>query len=461
MAKRSYQIDMCNGSLVDKIILFTLPLMLSSFLQLLFNAADIVVVGRYAGSLSLAAVGSTSSLINLIVNLFIGLSVGANVVVARYAGANDDQSVNKAVHTSMFLSVIGGVVLGIFGFFASNQLLILMDSPADVIDLSALYLRIYFLGMPASMIYNFGAAILRAQGDTKRPLYYLTLAGVVNFGLNLIFVILFKMDVAGVALATIISQYISAVLIVICMHNEEGAIKFNYKAMYLDKKCFFEIAKIGLPAGLQGTVFSLSNVVIQSAVNSFGSIVVAGNSAASNIEGFVYTGMNALYQACLTFVGQNMGAKKYNRVLKIVFVCQGIVIGVGLFLGVGAVLLGNFLLSIYSPDPLVIAAGMERLKIICLLYFLCGIMDVMVGALRGIGYSVLPMIVSLLGACGFRLLWIATYFKEHRTIQVLYASYPISWTITALAHILCFAVGFFLLMRKLKKKTKVENVAAG
>ena len=443
MARGRNQVDMINGSISDKLLLFAVPLMISSVLQLLFNAADIVVVGRFAGSASLAAVGSTSSLINLTVNLFIGLSVGANVVVARYLGANNEEGVSKTIHTSMMISCIGGVVIAIFGFFASRYLLELMGSPVDVIELSTLYLKIYFLGMPATMVYNFGAAILRAHGDTKRPLYYLTLAGVLNVLMNLFFVIILKMDVAGVALATIISQYVSATLIVICMHNEEGAMKLRFDELQIDTSKLVEIIKIGLPAGLQGTIFSLSNVVIQASVNSFGSIVIAGNSAASNIEGFVYASMNAFYQAAITFTSQNMGAKKTDRVSKILVRCQLMVVVIGLVLGLAATYFGDVLVGIYSNDPAVIEAGVVRLSIICRLYFLCGMMDVMVGSMRGIGYSVLPMIVSLCGACGFRLLWVATYFQMHRSISVLYASYPISWTITFLCHVLCF-----LLVRK-------------
>lgn len=450
---RNRQMDMTSGSLMDKIIIFAFPLMLSSVLQLLFNAADIVVVGRFAGSTALAAVGSTSSLINLVTNIFIGFSVGANVVVARYVGANDDEGASKTVHTAMVIAMVGGLFLAIFGFFASRFLLELMGSPFDVIDLSTLYLKIYFFGMPASMIYNFGAAILRAHGDTKRPLYYLSLAGVINVVLNLIFVIGFKMSVAGVALATIASQYVSAALIVICLHNEESALRLEPSLLAIDFDKLKEIIKIGLPAGLQGTVFSISNVVIQSSINLFGSVIIAGNSAAANIEGFVYVAMNAFYQAALTFTSQNVGAKKVERINKILFTCQFMVIVVGFVLGISTVIFGETLIGIYSTDPAVIAAGVSRLKIVSALYFLCGMMDVFVGSLRGIGYSVMPMVVSLCGACGLRLLWVATVFQVYREIEVLYISYPISWTLTFLMHLVCYLFA----SRKVFKRLRSEQ----
>lgn len=459
MSRKSYQIDMASGTLVDKILLFSLPLMLSSILQLLFNAADIVVVGRFASSNSLAAVGSTGSLINLVVNVFVGLSIGTNVVVARYLGAQDEEKIEKTVHTSIYIAVVSGVLLAIFGFFASRTLLILMDTPVDVLELAALYLKIYFLGMPASMVYNFGSAILRAQGDTKRPLYFLSLAGVVNVGLNLIFVIFLHMDVAGVALATIISQYISAFLIIACLREEEGALNLNLKALRIDFPILMEVAKIGIPAGLQGSVFSLSNVVIQASVNSFGSIVMAGNSAASNIEGFVYVAMNAFYQSALTFTGQSVGAKNYKRINRILITCLGMVTVTGFILGMGAYLMGETLVGIYSTDPEVIAAGIIRLKYVSQVYFLCGLMDVMVGMLRGIGYSVMPMIVSLLGACVFRLVWIWTIFPMYGTIDSIYISYPISWILTFVTHMLCYLIVKGRWQRKMEAKDRAAQEA--
>lgn len=436
--KKGHEMDMIHGPLLGKLFLFAVPLMLSSILQLLFNAADIVVVGRFAGDDSLAAVGSTSSLINLLTNLFIGLSVGANVVVAHYFGSGEKEKISGTVHTSMVISLVCGVIMTVFGAVTAATLLRWMSSPEEVIGLATVYLRIYFLSMPATMVYNFGSAILRAAGDTRRPLYYLFLAGVVNVGLNLLFVIGLSLDVAGVAIATVVSQYISAGLVVRCLLREKGPLKLSLSKIRVSKEILIRILRIGLPAGIQGTVFSLSNVVIQSGINSFGKIVVAGNAAASNIEGFVYVAMNALYQTALTFVGQNYGAGEKKRILRVLYLCQLIVIAVGILLGNLAVIFGTPLMHIYSNSEAVVEAGLVRMNYICRFYALCGIMDVMVGALRGIGFSVMPMIVSLIGACGLRLLWIATVFHTYHTAQMLYMSYLVSWTITALVHIICF-----------------------
>lgn len=436
--KKSYEIDMCNGPLLSKILVFSVPLMLSGILQLLFNAADIIVVGRFSGSEALAAVGSTSSLINLIINLFIGVSVGTNVVLARYYGAKDAEGVSKTVHTAMLTAIGGGVLLIFVGLFLARPLLELTGTPDDVIDQATLYMRIYFVGMPAFMVYNFGAAILRAIGDTKRPLYFLFLSGVINVIFNLIFVIVFHMGVAGVALATIISQAISAVLILLCLMGMDGPCHLNIKEMKMHGECLKEMLKIGLPAGLQGMIFNISNVLIQSSVNSFGSLVMAGNTAASNIEGFVYTAMNAVYQTSLSFTGQNMGAKQFKRVDKILVQCLLVVSVVGLVLGNGAYLLGDKLLGIYSSDPQVIQYGLLRMSIISCTYFLCGVMDVFVGSIRGLGYSIMPMLVSLTGACLFRVIWIFTIFQWERTLFCLYISYPISWILTAAIHAICY-----------------------
>ena len=402
-SSKSYTMDLCEGSILKKMLLFALPLITSSILQLFFNAADVIVVGQFAGDNALAAVGSNGSIINLLVNVFMGLSVGANVLVARFFAAKQEQELRKTVHTAITVSVVCGVFLAIVGFCAAKQLLIWMQSPPEVIDLAALYLRIYFLGMPANMAYNFGAAILRGVGDTKRPLYYLTFAGVINVILNLIFVILFHMDVAGVALATVISQCVSAVLVLRCLSKESGAIRLEKQYLGIDKDILLRILQIGLPAGVQGSLFSLSNVVIQSSVNSFGAIVVAGNSAAQNVEGFVYVAMNAFSQAIVAFVSQNLGAGKYERINKVVIVTLLCVLSVGLVLGNGMYFMSEPLLHLYSDSEVVIAAGVKRLSIICTTYALCGMMDTMVGALRGLGYSVMPMVVSLLGARVFRM----------------------------------------------------------
>ena len=433
---------MCSGSVFKKMLLFAIPLMCSSILQLLFNAADIVVVGRFAGDNALAAVGSNSALINLLTNLFVGLSIGSNVLTAQYYGAKKDTDLKETVHTSMLISIYSGLILTVIGILGARVLLEMMQAPPEVLDLAVLYLRIYFVGMTSTMVYNFGSAILRAVGDTKRPLYYLLGAGIINVILNLFFVIACKMGVAGVALATAISQTISAVLVVRCLIQEQSGIHLELKELAISKEKFFRIMRIGLPAGFQGTVFSLSNVVIQSAVNSFGNIAVAGNSAAANIEGFVYMAMNAFYQATISFTSQNYGASQYKRIYKILFTGELYVIITGIVLGNLAVFLGDSLLGIYSPSTEVIAAGMARLKIICTVYALCGVMDVLVGALRGIGYSVVPMIVSLIGACGLRLLWVATIFKipQYHNLTTVYLSYPITWTITLTVHAITFAV---------------------
>lgn len=440
--QKKYEMDMCSGSILKKMLMFTLPLMLSSILQLLFNAADIVVVGRFAGDNSLAAVGSTTALINLLTNLFVGLSIGANVTAARNYGGKREAALSRTVHTAVTISIISGVILTVIGVVGTREMLRLMSTPDEIIDLAADYLRIYFAGITATTIYNFGSALLRAIGDTKRPLYYLLAAGAVNVVLNLLFVIVFKMDVSGVALATIISESLSAFLVIRCLMRETGAIKLDLKKLRVHKAELISIIRIGLPAGFQGIVFALSNVVIQSSVNLFGNIVVAGNSAAANIEGFVYMAMNSFYQATLSFMSQNFGAGEYKRLNKILACGELCVVVVGLVLGNAAVLFGNQLLSIYSDSPEVIAAGMVRLHYISKVYFLCGIMDVLVGALRGIGYSVLPMVVSLLGACGLRLLWIATVFQipEFHKVEVVYLSYAITWIITAGVHFLCYVI---------------------
>ena len=436
--KNKYEIDMCSGALLPKILLFTLPLMLSGILQLLFNAADIVVVGRFAGNEALAAVGSCGSLINLIVNVFIGLSVGANVMVARFYGAGQKKELEEMIHTAIATAFVSGVLLVFIGILVARPALTLMATPEDVIEHSVLYMRIYFAGMPVMMLYNFGSAILRAVGDTKRPLYYLLFAGVINVVLNLIFVIYFHMGVAGVALATVISQGISAALVLRCLVQYDGELRLNLKRLRIVPDKLLKMIRIGLPAGVQGAFFSVSNMLIQSSINSFGSTVMAGNTAAGNLEGFVYTAMNALHQTAISFAGQNYGAKKYKRIAKVALICELCVIIVGLVLGNLVYIFGEVFLRLYSTDPEVIRYGVLRMSIICTLYCLCGMMDVMVGALRGIGRSVMPMLVTLSGVCVFRVVWIFTYFATHRSLEVLYVSYPISWAFTFLIHTLCF-----------------------
>lgn len=439
--------DMTEGPLFSKVLLFAMPIMISGILQLLFNAADTIVVGRFAGSLALAAVGSVGSLNNLIISLFVGLSIGANVLVARFTGSRDDKNVSETVHTSVLLSLVGGLVLAVIGVVAARPLLRLMSSPDDVIDLAALYVRILFLGMPVQMLYNFCAAILRAVGDTKRPLYYLTIAGVINVILNLIFVITFHMSVAGVALATIISQAVSAWLVMCSLMKMEGPTKLHLRRLHINKRILLHIVRIGLPAGIQSSVFSLSNVVIQSSVNSFGSTVIAGNAAAINLGNFVYQGMNTFQQAITCFASQNMGAHKPSRIITSMKVCLLWSVIFGILLGGLSCVFGPQLLSLYATEPDVIAVGLERLYIVNGPYFLCGIMEIFTGVLRGIGYSLIPMVVSILGACAFRILWVATIFRIFPTMECLMISYPVSWLLT----LVVLAIIFLRIWKRMRK----------
>ncbi len=450
-APARYEMDMTSGPMIPKILQFSLPLMLTGILQLLYNAADVIVVGNFAGHTALAAVSSTGSLINLLVNVFMGLSVGASVVIAQAYGAGDVPRMRKAEHTAMTLALFMGIGVGVLGFILARPMLEWMDSPEDVIDGAALYVRIYFLGMPANMLYNFGAAVLRAVGDTKRPLYYLTISGLVNVALNLLLVIVFRMAVAGVAIATVASQVVSMVLVLLCLLRSHGVIRLMPGECRIDRASALGMIRVGLPAGLQGSLFSISNVLIQSSVNSFGSLVVAGNGVASNIEGFVYTAMNAQHQAAMTFASQNYGAGKVDRVKRTLWCCLGIVLLFGLGLGLLVLAFGPQLMGLYNQDPEVIAFGLKRMQVILPTYFLCGMMDVMVGQLRGIGYSIMPMVVSLAGACGLRILWIMTVFAANPTQQTLYLSYPISWGMTFAIHMICYLV--------VSRKTLAEKTA--
>ena len=448
-AKR-YEIDMCNGPVLKKMLIFSIPLICSGVLQLLFNAVDVIVVGRFAGDNSLAAVGATTSLINLLVNLFVGLSIGANVLVARFYGAKQQKELDETVHTSIMISIVGGIILTIIGVAFAPIFLKWMATPANIHDLAVTYLRIYFVGMVPMLLYNYGAAILRAVGDTQRPLYYLITAGIVNVSLNLFFVIVLHWGVFGVGLATTVSQVVSAVLVVRCLLKGTGSIKLVPKELKINKDKMVRIMKIGIPAGLQGVLFAISNVIIQSSINGFGEIVVAGNSAAANIEGFIYTAMNAIYQATISFTSQNYGAGKKDRINKILFNGLGVVTVLGLVMGVACYLAGPQLLAIYTDSPAVIEAGMVRFSYIALPYVLCGIMEVIVGSMRGLGYVMAPMIVSLLGACVLRLIWIGTIFQmeQFHTIGMLYIIYPISWIITIIAHI----ITFITIRRKMNNK---------
>ena len=450
---RDMTIDMCSGPLLGKLLRFSVPLMLSGILQLLFNAADIVVVGQFDSSDAMAAVGSTSSLNNLIVNMFMGLSAGGSVVVAQYFGMKSRQDVEETVHTAILLGFISGLVLVAAGMFLAEPMLVLMGTTPDVIDQSVLYMRIVFAGMPAMMVYDFGAGILRAVGDTRRPLVYLFCGGVVNVAFNLFFVIVCHLGVAGVAIGTVMSQCIAAFLTVRCLMKTEDCYGIRLRELRIVKHKLLRILRVGVPTGIQGAMFSISNVVIQSSINSFdSSIIVAGNTASGNIEGFVYTAMNAFYQASLTFTSQNVGAHQTRRILPVLGWSLLCVTVVGVATGVLAVLFGPQLLGIYSPDEEGIAYGLERLRLICLTYFLCGTMDVVTGSIRGLGPSVTPAVISLLGVCGLRIVWIYTVFAAHRSLMVLYLSYPVSWLITLVVNIICFAVFFKRWKKRIEAK---------
>jgi len=433
-------------------LIFALPIMAMNLLQLLFNAADMVVVGRYAGSQALAAVGATGSLINLIVNLFMGLSVGTSVVVAQDFGAERPDEISRSVHTSITVSAIAGMLVMVLGLLLCNPLLRSMGTPSDIIHLSALYTRIYFLGLPASMVYNFGAAILRAIGDSSRPMYYLTISGIVNVILNLFFVIRLHMSVAGVAWATVISQYLAMVLIMACLLRSDGPIQFRWRLARIHGRKLKDLVKIGLPAGIQGLLFSVSNVLIQSAVNSFGSVVVAGNAAATNVEGFAGTAMNAYYNAAVTFTGQSMGAKKYDRIDAIARVSVVLVLVTWLVLGGSVLSFGRSLLGLYTSNAEVIEVGMMRLRLAMAAYISAGIMNVFPGLTRAMGYSVLPMLCTLVGACLMRIVWLATVFTWYPTVVVLFLCYPVTWTLAGIGQV----ASFFYARRQVRKRAAVE-----
>ncbi len=435
-----YRINMCEGPLAIRMLQYSLPLMLTSTLQLLYNATDIVVVGRYAGQDALSAVGSTGPLINLLLTLFLGLSIGTSVSMSRYFGANDYQGMQSTLHCSIAVALISGFFVGIAGFILCEPLLSLMSTPPEVIGGSALYMRIFFIGMPFNMIYTFGAAVLRAVGDTKRPLYFLSISGLVNVILNLIFVIVFNMGVAGVAIATIVAQALSAFFVVRTLIKSDGALNLNIKEIKIHKDKLFMLIKIGLPAGIQGSFFSLSNVIIQSSINSFGSIAMAGNAASGNLEGFIYMSLNAFYQSNVTFVSANMGAKKYKRARQCLWYSFGMVSVTSVVVCSIFYFFAEPLVGLYNSDPIVIAYGVERLQLLSSLYILCGFMEVLTGQLRGVGYSLTPMIISLCGVCGIRITWIYFVFGHFRTLQTLYLSYPVTWTITIAASLITYII---------------------
>ena len=436
--KSKYEIDMCNGSILDKLISFSIPLMLSGILQLLFNAVDIIVVGRFTGSEALAAVGSTTALINVLVNFFIGISLGSNVLAARFYAAGKDQEMSETVHTAITLALISGVVMGIVGVVSAKGALQLMDTPDNVLNLSTLYMRIYFVGMPFFMLYNYGAAILRAVGDTKRPLLFLIVSGATNVVLNLILVIRFHMGVAGVAIATVISQGISCVLVLRCLYYSEGSYQLRFSKLGMKARYVKQIFQVGVPAGIQSTIINFSNVLLQSSVNSFGSVAMAGYTAANNILGFLYVSINSITQACMSFTSQNYGVRKFKRMDKILFECLGLTMVVALVLGGGSYLFGSELMHIYTKSADVVACGMDIMLYTTVTYFLCGIMDLFPGALRGMGHSAVPMILSVIGTVGTRIVWIYWVFPQHRALDFLFISYPVSWILTIVMQVVCF-----------------------
>ncbi len=443
LAKNKYEIDMVNGSIMPKLITFAIPLMLSGILQLLFNAVDIIVVGRFSGSQSLAAVGSTSSLINMLTNLFIGISLGANVLAARFYAAGKHKEMSETVHTSILTAFISGVLMIFVGIFFSRPALELMDTPSDVIELATLYMRIYFVGMPFFMLYNYGAAILRAVGDTKRPLIFLVVSGVTNACLNLLLVIVFKMDVAGVAIATVISQMISCVLVLICLYKTDAVYQLRFKKLRIKWEYLGQIFRIGIPAGIQSTLISFSNVLLQSSVNSFGSIAMAGYTAANNVLSFLYMGANSITQACMSFTSQNYGARKPKRMDKVLIDGLILQVVICLTLGVLAYVFGNQVSNIYTDDPNVIKCSVEILALTTVPYFLCGFMDTFPGVLRGMGRSTVPMILCLLGTVGVRILWIYCFFPHNRTLGYLFVSYPVSWIATIVMQLI-----YYIFIRK-------------
>lgn len=454
MAKKNK--DLTEGAILPRIIWFTLPLIATAVLQLLFNTADTVVVGRWGGNTpeecetALAAVGSCGALTNLIVNLFLGLSVGAGVCVAHDIGAKRYDDVKKTVHTSVLASLICSAVVTVFGLCLARPLLSLMGTDPGVLDEAVPYMCAYFCGMPANMLYNYCASMLRSSGDTTRPLAFLSVAGVANVVLNLIMVLVFRTGALGVGVATASSQWISCILIVSYMMHMDGPCKIEWKELYIDKKKLGKIVMIGLPSGIQSTLFSLSNVLIQSSINSFGKVVVAGNTAASNIDSYIYATQNALYHTALTFVGQNVGACKYDRLKRCILWCACVVTIVGLSIGSLVVVFGEPLLRIFAPEnSAVVAAGMTRLSILGISYFLCGLMEVGCGAMRGLGKSITSMIFSLVGSCALRIVWIYTVFVAFPTQTVLYLSYPVSWMLTASAF---FVFSFMTVRKKMREE---------
>ena len=438
MKKNKYEIDMCNGTIMDKLISFSIPLMLSGILQLMFNAVDIVVVGRFSGSQALAAVGSTTALINVFTNLFIGISLGANVLAARYYATGKTKEMSETVHTAIALALVSGVAMAVIGVVFARGALEIMGTPDDVIAKSTLYMQIYFCGMPFFMMYNYGAAILRAVGDTKRPLIFLIVSGVINAILNLFLVIGFHLDVAGVGIATVISQLVSCILVLRCLHHTESSYQLHLAKLRIRSVYLKQIFEVGVPAGIQSTVINISNAMLQSSVNSFGSIAMAGYTASNNIFGFLYVSVNSFTQACMSFTSQNYGVKKLKRMDRVLIDCMILSVVVTLILGSSVYVFGPELLHIYSDQADVIQYGMEIFSYTTVTYFLCGLMDLFPGALRGMGYSTVPMILSIIGTVGVRIIWIYGLFPSHRSLTFLFLSYPVSWIATIIMQVICF-----------------------
>lgn len=430
---------MCNGPILSEVLRFAFPLMLTTAMQLMFNTVDMAVVGRFTSSTALAAVGATVPVVNLLVGIFTGLSVGVNVLVSRYYGAQNAKELSETVHTSILLSVFIGAVLAVFGIAVSRGSLEMTGTPVEVLDEALLYVRIYFLGMPVNILYNFGSAIMRAVGDSKRPLYYLTVGGIVNVLLNLALVVVFHMGVAGVAIATVVSETISAVLVVVYLMRSRDICRLELKKLRINLHKALAIARIGLPAGIQGALISLSNALIQSVINSFGAAAIAGNTASTNIDGMICTTFsNAMSQTVMTFVSQNMGAGKYRRIDRVFRTCCVLGTLGTLVLGLLTFAFGEVLLSLFTTDPEVIAFGMIRARLITTTFFICGLMNVIVGAIRGFGVSVMPTVISLIGACVLRVLWIYTIFAAFPTLEVMYISFPSIWLLTTAAHMVCY-----------------------
>ena len=449
LKKGKFEIDMCNGSIMDKLISFALPLMASSILQLMFNAVDIIVVGRFSGRQALAAVGSTTALINIFTNLFIGISLGANVLAAGYFASGKKKEMSEAVHTAIGFALISGICMAFVGVAASHLALQMMDTPADVIGQSTTYMRIYFMGMPFFMLYNYGAAVLRAVGDTKRPLLFLIVAGAANVGLDLLLVIVIPLDVAGVAIGTVASQMVSCILVLWCLHRTESSYQLRFSRLSVKWIYLKRIFQVGVPAGIQSTVINFSNAMLQSSVNSFGATAMAGYTATNNILGFLYVAVNAITQACMSFTSQNYSVGKQKRMDRVFLDCVILSVAVGGVLGIGAYMFGPQLLRIYTSDGNVIQCGMEILSITTILYCLCGIMDLIPGAMRGMGHSAVPMVLSVIGTVGTRIVWIYGFFPHHRSLYFLFISYPGSWVFTIIIQAVCF---YFV-----RKKCRIQS----